>query len=99
MQKYLLVHTSAYEPLFSKLEHRIILLIGWPLSSFLQLQRFLNFSLGMHPNVRSDRLSHFSSLFIRNNTSVPEKHANPSNAINELFVLVFLHSAEHTVVR
>ena len=42
-QKYLLVHkTSTYDvSLYSKLECRVLLFVGWPLSSFLQL--FLNF--------------------------------------------------------
>ena len=94
--KYLLlVHTSTYVPLqYSKLEHRVLLLIGWPLSSFLQLERFLNFSLRMHRNAHSDRLSYCSCLFIRNNASLPKKHANPSNTINGSFR--FLHGAEHT---
>ena len=45
--KYLLLvrTTSTYVPLYGKLEHRVLLLIGWPLSSFLQLERFLNISL------------------------------------------------------
>ena len=84
--KYLLLvrTTSTYVPLYGKLEHRVLLLIGWPLSSFLQLERSLNFSLRIHRNAHSDRLSCCcSSLFIRNNTSLPKKHVNPSNAIND----------------
>ena len=86
--KYLLlVHTrSTYMPLYSKLENRVLLLIGWPLSSFLQLERFLNFSLGIHRNASSNRLSYCTSLVIRNNTRFPMKHANPSNAFNVSFV-------------
>ena len=82
----LLRTTSTYVPLYSKLEHRVLLLIGWPLSSFLQLDRFLNFSLRIHRNAHSDRRSYFSSLFVRNNASLTKKHANPSNAINVHFV-------------
>ena len=43
--KYLLLARtiSTYVPLYSKLEHRVLLLNGWPLNSFLQLERFLNF--------------------------------------------------------
>ena len=94
-QKYLLVHKiSTYVPLYSNFEHRVLLLIGWPLSSFLQLERFLNFSLGIHRNAHSNnRLSYCSSLIIRNNTGMPMKHANPSNAINVSYC--FLHDAEH----
>ena len=95
--KYLLLvrTTSTYVPLYSKLEHRVLLLIGWPLSSFLPLERFLNFSLRIHRNLHSDRLSCCCpSLFIRNNTSLPKKHVNPSDAINDSFR--FSHGAEHT---
>ena len=95
--KYLLlVHTtSTYVPLLnSKLEHRVLLLNGWPLSSFLQLERFLNSSLRIHRNAHSDRLSYCSCLFVRNNTSLPKKHAILSNAINGSFR--FLHGAENT---
>ena len=95
--KYLLlVHTtSTYVPvLYSKLEHRVLWLIGWPLSSFLQLDRLLNFSLGIHRNAHSDRLSYCSSL-IRNNTSSPMKHANPWNAINVSFC--FFTTQTHTL--
>ena len=92
----LLVHTtSTYVPLYSKLEHRVLLLIDWPLSSFLELERFLNFLPGIHRNAHSDTLSYCSSLFIRNNTSLPKKHANPSNAINVSFCLS--HDAELTL--
>ena len=82
--KYLLLvrATSTYVPLYRKFEHRVMLLIGWPLSSFLRLERFLNFSLRIHRNAHSDLLSYCSCLFIRNNTNLPKKHANPSNAIN-----------------
>ena len=85
--KYLLVvhTTSTYVPLYNKLEHRVLLPISWPLSSFFQLERFLNFSLRIHRNAHSDRLSCCSSLFIKNNTSLPKKHANTSNAINDSF--------------
>ena len=91
----ILVRKGTYVPLYNKLEPRVLLLIGWPLSSFLQLERFLNFSLRMHRNALSDRLSCCClSLFIRNNTSLPKKHANPLNAINDSFR--FSHGAEHT---
>ena len=55
--KYLLVNTaSIYATLYSRLEHWVLLLIGWPPSSFLQLERFLYFSLGIHRNKHSDSL-------------------------------------------
>ena len=61
--KYQLVHKpSTYVPLNSNLEHRLLLLVGWPLSSFLQLERFLNFLLGIHRNAHSDRLLYCYSL-------------------------------------
>ena len=69
--------------------------IGWPLSSFFQLERSLNFSQEIHRNAHGDRLSYCSSLFIRNNTWVPKKHANPSDAISVFFC--FSHDAEHTL--
>ena len=90
--KYLLLVRTAstyVALLYSKLEHWVLLLIGWPLSSFLHLERFLNFSLRIHRNAHSDRLSYCSSLLIKNNTNLPEKHANPSNAINVPGICLF----------
>ena len=46
----------------SKLEHQVLLLIGWPLSSFLQLERFLIFSVGIHRNAHSAVDSHAAPL-------------------------------------
>ena len=89
----LVVHTTIYVPLYNKLGHRVLLPIGWPLSSFFQLERFLIFSLKIHRNAHSDRLSCCCCLFIRNNTSLPKKHANPSNAMNDSFCCS--HGAEH----
>ena len=53
--KYLLLvytKTSIYVPLYGKREHRVLQLIGWPLSNSLQLKRFLNFSPGIHRNAQ-----------------------------------------------
>ena len=86
--KYLLVvhTTSIYVPLYSNVEHRVLLPIGRPLlSGFFQRETFLDFSPRIHRNAHSDRRSCCFSLFIKNNTSLPKKHANPSNAIKDSF--------------
>ena len=95
--KYLLAHITStyYVSLYSKLERRVLLLVGWPLSSFLQMESFLNFSKRMHGNAHSDRLPCCSSLIIKNKASLLKKHATPSNTINDSFC--FSHDAEHTL--
>ena len=95
--KHLLVHeTSTHVPLYSKLEHRVLLLIGWPVSRFFQVEKILNSSLGIHRNAQSDRLSYCSSLVIRNKTDLPMKHANPSNAIIVFFCFHTTKQSTHS---
>ena len=89
------MHTaSTYVPLYSKLEHRVLLLIGWPLSSFLQLERFLNFSLRVHRNAHLDRLSYCSSLFTRTTQVCLKNTVIRQTQSTTRFVIS--HGAKHT---
>ena len=81
----------------AKLERRVLLLVGWPLSSFLQLERFLISSLGMHRNAHSDKLSCCPSLIFRNSTNKFAFETRQSVEHNQRIILGCTRWRAHTI--